>query len=328
MRKLFLIVSFLIAIQAIDLTRMQQALAQQAQEPVRVGILGSGPPLRSHPVIASFRKELAALGYSEGLNLVVEERWQPPDKKEWLPEAIAALERVNVRVILAYGAVAARALKSAGTRIPVVFIMVIPTAEFVSNPARPEGNMTGFTNFDPKLARQQLELLKQVVPNAKRIAFLGDEVVGDGPFKPHEAAARALGFEPLILKLRALQLDIDGAFATMHRERVDALVTLAHPIIRIHRLKIGENAKKSRLPSLFPTGGADAGGILTYGTELIEMAKPAAIYVDQILKGAKPSELPVRPIINHQLIVNLKTAEVLSMNIPPEVLKAAAAVIR
>jgi putative tryptophan/tyrosine transport system substrate-binding protein len=327
MRKLVL-VSVVTAIAVIGLARVYEALAQQAPEPARVGILGSGPPLRFHPVIVSFREELAALGYSEGTKLVVEERWQPPDKKEWLPEAIADLERANVRVILAYGAIAARALKTAGTRIPSVFVMVIPTAEFVSNPEKPEGNATGFSNFDPKLARQQLEILKQVGPNIKRIAFLGDEAVGEGPFKPHEAAARALGLEPLTLKLRAVQLDIDGAFASMQRERVDALVTLAHPLIRIHRLKIGENARKLRLPSLFPAGGKDAGGLLTYGTELIEIAKPAAVYVDRILKGAKPSELPVRSVINHRLIVNLKTAEVLSITIPAELLKAAAEVIQ
>jgi putative tryptophan/tyrosine transport system substrate-binding protein len=330
MRKRSLLISVVVGLSLIGVTHPQQAPAQQAPEPARVGILGPGPP-PSMPsaLIASFRNELTNLGYSEGKNLIVEERWRlPSDKDEWLPQAIADLERANVQVIFAFGAIPARALKAAGTKIPSVFAMVIPTAEFVSNPEKPEGNMTGFTIFDPKLPHRQLELLKQVVPEAQRIAFLGDEVVGSAPFKPHEDAARSLGLEPIILKVRAPQPDLDGAFREMQRQRADALVVLLHPIIGVHRLKIGEYATKLRLPSLFAPGFADAGGLLTYGTEFTEAANHAAAYINRILKGAKPSELPTRIVLNHRLIVNLKTAQALSITVPSEVLNAAVEIIR
>jgi putative tryptophan/tyrosine transport system substrate-binding protein len=331
MRKRSLLFFAVAAISLIGLARVQEAPAQQAPETARVGILGPGlPPLQNlpHPVITSLRTALADLGYGEGKNLVLEERWQPADKKDWLPEAIADLERAKMHVIFAFGAIPARALKAAGTTIPSVFIMVFPTAEFVSNPDKPEGSMTGFTIFDPKLPRQQLEFIKQVVPKAQRIAFLGDEAVGPGPFKPHEDAARSLGLEPLVLKLRAPQPDLDAAFEQIQRERVDALVMIPAPIIGVHRLKIGEYATKIRLPTLFPAGTADAGGLLTYGTEFADASKHAADYIDRILKGAKPSDLPVQTVHRHKLIVNLKAAQALSITVPPEVLNAAAEIIR
>jgi putative tryptophan/tyrosine transport system substrate-binding protein len=306
-------------------------LAQQAPEIARVGILAPGlppPPHLPSAVTASFRKALSELDYVEGKNLVLEERWQPSGKKEWLPDAIRELESANVQVIFAFGAIPARALKAANTTIPSVFIMVIPTTEFVSNPKQPEGRMTGFTIFDPKLPRQQLEILRQVLPTAKRVAYLGDEAVGAGPFRPHEEAARSLGLEPVVLKLHAPKPDLAEAFEEMKRQQTDALVVLPHPIIGVHRQSIGEYALKTRLPALFPAGGADAGGLLTYGTEFAVATKPAAVYVDRILKGAKPSDLPVETILQHELIVNLKTAQALSITVPPDVLKNAMRVVK
>ena len=179
-----------------------------------------------HPVVSAFRSTLSDPRIQGREHLVVEERWQPANKTEWLPEAIADLERAKVNVIFALGAIPARALKAAGTTIPSVFLMVIPTAEFVANTEKPEGSMPGFTIFDPKLPRQQLEILKQTVPIARRVAFIGDEAVGQGPFKPHEDAARALGLEPLVIKLRAPQPDLVGAFDEIQRERVEGLVAL------------------------------------------------------------------------------------------------------
>jgi putative tryptophan/tyrosine transport system substrate-binding protein len=309
----------------------QKALAQHSPPLARVGFLGPGLPRiggAQHPVVSALRSTLSDLGYKEGSNLVVEERWQPANKTEWLPEAIADLERAKVNVIFALGAIPARALKAAGTTIPSVFIMVIPTAEFVSNIEKPEGSMTGFTIFDPNLPRQQLEIFKQTAPNARRVAFIGDEAVGQGPFKPHEDAARALGLEPLVIKLRAPQPDLIGAFDEIQRERVEGLVALAHPIIGVHRLRIGELATKLGLPTLFPTGMEDAAGVLTYGTDFAEAAKLATDYVVRILKGTKPGELPVQTVHRHTLVVNLKTAQALSINIPPEVLNAAAEIVK
>ena len=331
MRRRSLIRAGLAAFALLGLGHARKALAQHSLPLARVGFLGPGLPRIGgvqHPVVSAFRSTLSDLGYKEGSNLVVEERWQPANKTEWLPEAIADLERAKVNVIFALGAIPARALKAAGTTIPSVFIMVIPTAEFVANTEKPEGSMTGFTIFDPKLPRQQLEILKQTVPIARRVAFIGDEAVGQGPFKPHEDAARALGLEPLVIKLRAPQPDLVGAFDEIQRERVEGLVALPHPIIGVHRLKISELATKLRLPTLFPAGMEDVAGLLTYGTDFAVGAKLAADYVDRILKGAKPNELPVQTVHRHTLVVNLKTAQALSITVPPEVLNAAAQIVK
>jgi putative ABC transport system substrate-binding protein len=315
----------------LGLGNARSALAQPTAPMARVGVLGAGAAWTGggrHPVLMAFLSVLSDAGYREGSNLLIEERWQPPNTTVWLPEAIADLERAKVNVIFALGAIPARALKAAGTTIPIVFVMIIPTAEFVSNPERPEGVMTGFTIFDPKLPRQQLELFRQAVPITKRVAIIGDEAVGPGPFKPHEDAARALGLEPLVIKLQAPQPDLNKAFDDMQREKVEGLIVLRHPIIGEYRHKISELAIKLKLPTLFPTGYEDSAGLLTYGTDFIEGAKPAGHYVDRILKGAKPNELPVQTVVRHTLVVNLKTAQALSIAIPPDVLKGAAEVVK
>jgi putative tryptophan/tyrosine transport system substrate-binding protein len=308
-----------------------QALAQQASEIARVGILGFGPqpPPSRRGTVNDFRRTLADLGYVEGKSLIIEERWQPPGKKDWLPEAIAELESTKVQAFFAFGAVPVRALRAAGTTIPIVFTVVVSTREFVSNPEKPEGNMTGFTIFNPKLPHEQLELVRQVAPNARRIAFVGDGSLPDIVFKPYEDTAGAKGLGFLTLKLQPPQPDLEGAFTTIQSEQADAVVVLPHPLTSMHRVKIAEYVTKLRLPSLWGAPGfADAGGLLIHGTDFGETAKPAAEYVSRILRGAKPSELPVQTIIRNKLIVNLKTAESLSITVPPTVLNAATDTIR
>ena len=329
MRRRPLICAGSAAVALLGLGDARKARAQSSA--ARVGFLAPGLPRlggAQHPVVSALRSALSDFGYKEGNNLVIEERWQPTNKTEWLPEAIADLERAKVDVIFALGAIPARALKAAGTVTPSVFIMVIPTAEFVANPEKPEGSMTGFTIFDPALPRQQLEIFKRTVPNARRVAFIGDAAVGEGPFKPHEDAARALGLEPLIIKLRAPQPDLVGAFDEVQRERVEGLVALAHPIIGVHRMKISELATKLRLPTLFPNGMEDVAGLLTYGTDFALAAKLATDYVVRILRGAKPSELPVQTVHRHTLVINLKTAQALSITVPPDVLNAASQIVK
>ena len=331
MRKKLLFFMLLIALPIASLIQMNQALAQQASEVARVGILGFGvePPPARKGTVNNFRRTLADLGYVEGKNLVVEERWQPPGKKDWLPDAIAELERAKVHVFFAFGAVPVRALKTAGTTTPTVFTIIVSAREFVSNNEKPEGNMTGFTVFNPKLPQEQLELIKQVAPNAKRIALVGDGALPDVVFKPYESAVGAIGLEPLTIKLQPPQPDLDSAFSAIERERADAIVMLPHPLTSQHRTAISERVAKSRLPNLW--GGpafADAGGLLSHGTDFAETGKPAAEYVARVLKGAKPGDLPVQTIIRNQLIVNLKTAETLSITVPPAVLNAATETIR
>lgn len=183
--------------------------------------------------------------------------------------------------------------------------------------------MTGFTTFDPAQARAQLVLLKQVLPAMQRVAVFGDDAVGAEPFRPHESAARTLGLEPLILKVRAPQPDCETLFEAVRRERAGAAVVLEHPITIMHRKRIAEHAATHGIATLFPRDSADAGGLLAYGTPFTEAARRAATYVGRILEGARPHELPVETVHRPELVVNLKTARALSVTIPDDVLNKA-----
>jgi putative tryptophan/tyrosine transport system substrate-binding protein len=307
-----------------------QPATQSPANVAKVGILAPGiapPPGMPSQVLQVFRKALAEQGYVEGRNLQIDERWQPPGKPDWLPPAIDDMARAKVEAIFAFGAIPARAIKTTKTAIPTVFIMVIPTGEFVANPQRPEATMTGFTTFDPKLPRQQLEILKQALPAMKRIAYIGDEAVGEAPFKPHEAAARALGLDVTIHKIRPPKPDYPALFATIKQDKAEALVLLEHPLTSVHRKIIAEQAMKNGLPTLAPRLAADVGVLLAYGTPLSEAAKPAASHIARILKGASPAELPVEAVHRHELIVNANTAKQLRVSLPQEVLSKAAQVV-
>jgi ABC-type uncharacterized transport system substrate-binding protein len=302
------------------------AQAQQPGKMMRGGFLGPGPaptaPLRE------FRQGLDELGYVDGRDVIIETRWAE-GRIDQLPALAAELVGLKVDIIVGVGAVVARAAKSVTTTIPVVIAVVIDpvAAGLVANLERPGGNVTGLTTFDPQEARKKLELLKEVVPGLARVALLGDQALHSLE-AVHEEQARAMGLQPQSLKIAGASPDLQGVFQTMERSRADALLVLDLPATVAHRRSIAELAAQQRLPTLFAGGVSDAGGLLAYGTRVTKAARRLAAYVDRIIKGAQPADLPFEVVVRPELIVNLKTAQEIGVTIPPNVLVRADRVIR
>lgn len=298
--------------------------AQEAKSP-RVGLIFLGD---AGPNYDTIRKGLEQLGYVEGKTIAFEARFAR-GKLDRLPEIAAELARLNVDVIAAVGAVGARAAMKATEKIPIVFVAVIdPVAtKFASSLERPGGNVTGIMAFDPQLPRKQLELLKEVLPKLARVAILSDLDVADAFGKATEAAARALGLQPQMIKVRGPAPDLEGAFSAMIKEGAEALVVLEVPVTIDHQMRIGELAARHRLPALFPGGQANAGGLITFGTSILNTVPRIPDYVDRILKGARPSEMPIEVITRLELMINLKTAKEIGATIPTELIKRADRVI-
>jgi ABC-type uncharacterized transport system substrate-binding protein len=303
------------------------AEAQQTAKIHRVGFLYPGS-IRSTPAFDAFRRGLAELGYVEGQNIVIEPR-SAEGQYERVPELAAELVQLKVDVIAVQGAVTVRAAQKVVTKIPMVFAIVVdPVAEdVVANVERPGGNITGVTTFDPQQPRKQLELLKQAMPGLKRVAFLGDQGIREDAMKAKEEQAHALGLQSQRFRVAGPAPDLAGAFAAFRQGRADAVVVLEEPVPLNNRKKIAELAAKYRLPTMFPASGADAGGLIAYGTSLAEGYRHMTAYVDKILKGASPGGLPVETVNRYELIVNLKTAREIGVTIPSEVLKRADRVI-
>jgi putative ABC transport system substrate-binding protein len=279
--------------------------------------------------LEALRQGLADLGHVEGRDYIIEARFAE-GRVERLPELAADLVRLNVDVIALIGAVTARAARKATTNIPIVFVMVVdPVADnVVASLERPGGNVTGITSFDPLQPRKQLELLKDALPGLARVAILGDRGVSDALLKANEEQARTLGLQPIGLKVGGPAPDFEGAFSTARKERADAVLFLEEPIVFINRKKIAQLAASNRMPTMVPGDWADIGGLIAYGTGLVEGAGRMSVYVDKILKGAKPGDLPVEVLTRYRLTINLKTAREIGVTIPPEVIKRANQVIQ
>jgi ABC-type uncharacterized transport system substrate-binding protein len=301
--------------------------AQPADKVSRVGFLA--PQGRSLPLFEAFQKGLADLGYVEGRNVVIEPRFAE-GHYERFPEIFAELIRLKVDVLAVTGAVTARAAKKAVSDIPIVFSVVVdPVADnVVASLERPGGNLTGVTSFDPQQAGKQLELLKEVIPGLKRVTVLGDQGVSEALIKASEAQAKEAGLQVQRLRVTGPNPDLEGAFAAMKKERAQALLVLEEPVLGVHATRIAELAARDRLPTLFAPSRVAAGGLLSYGTSQTAAIRRMATYVDKVLKGAKPAELPVETVTPYELIVNLKTAQEIGVTIPPEVVKRADRVIR
>ncbi len=314
---------------------MELKTPTQAEQPVkipRVGFLSttSAPtPAAPAPFLEAFRRGLSDLGYVEGRNVVTESRFAE-GQLDRLRDLTAELVRLKVDVITMIGAVTVRAARNVTTNTPIVFAVVVdPVADgVVASMERPGGNVSGITSFDPQQPRKQLGLLKQAIPGLVRVAILGDQGVSEALLRANEEQARALGLQTQSLRVVGPTPDLDGAFAAVKRERADALLILEEPIVVVYRKRIAELAAKDRLPTLFARDWADAGGLIAYGTSLGEAAWRMAVYVDKILKGTKPGDLPVEVLTQHKLIINLKTAREIGVTIPPEVLKRADQIIQ
>jgi putative tryptophan/tyrosine transport system substrate-binding protein len=303
-------------------------LVAEAQQPrgksARIGLLGDVPPFLDE----AFRQGLRELGYIEGQNIVIEHR-SPEWKYERLPGLAAELVRLKVDVIVAASPAATKAAKQATSTIPIVFtVSGDPVAEgFVASLARPGGNITGLATISPDLVGKHLEMLKGVAPMVSRVAVLQNPNTHRGVLRQAAGSARGLGVQLHILEARTPS-EIETAFATMSSQRVDAILVLRDAVFRAQRTQITALAAKNRLPAVYGLREeAEAGGLIAYGASVPQLYRRAAAYVDKILKGAKPAELPVEQPTTFELVINLKTARALGLTIPPSLLQRADQVI-
>jgi putative ABC transport system substrate-binding protein len=310
------------------------AEAQQAAKIARIGWLGANPAL-GRDMQDAFLQGLRDLGYVEGRNLVIEYR-DAEGKADRLPALAAELVALKVDVIVVGGTVAALAAKQATRTLPVVFASVGDpvTSGLVTSLARPDGNVTGLSNLNVELVGKRLELLTQAVPGVSRVAVLwqpgalGERTEKD-MLKAAEVAARVLGVRLQFVEARGPD-DFDRAFSDMTSARAGALTVLppANMFLREHR-RLVDLAAKNRLPAEYTSREfVDAGGLMAYGPNRADLFRRAATYVDKILKGAKPGDLPVEQATKFELVINLKTAKALGLTIPQSVLARADEVIQ
>jgi putative ABC transport system substrate-binding protein len=294
----------------------------------RIGILT--PTVAPYPVLDAFRQGLRDLGYVEGHTIALEYRFAD-GRFERLPALAAELVRLQVDVILADGGQATAAAQHATRTIPIVFPAVPdPVGQgLVASLARPGGNSTGLSFDDPEIMGKRLELLAEAVPGVTHVAYLW-HAARIAPHALHEAetAARALGVQLHPVEVRAPYL-FEQAFATMTAAHADALITLPSAVFADRRTQILELAVKTRLPGIFPEKKyAEAGGLMSYGPSIAANFHRAAIYVDKILKGTQPADLPVEQPTTFELVINLKTAQALGLTIPSVLLFQADQVIQ
>jgi len=305
------------------------AETQQLQKVGRLGVL-TGQSLEGSPNAYALRQGLSDLGYREGQNIVIEWRGAA-GRVERLSELAAELVKLQVDVIVADNNPAVAAAQKATRRIPIV--MVFPTDPvglgFVASLARPGGNTTGLSTQGSETGGKRLELLKEAVPNLARLAILWDpsEPGRRDQVKEVETAARASGVKVQLVEARSLS-ELDGAFATIAREGAGAVYVQGSTIMLAHRARIAELAARRRLPTMCGTREfVEAGCLLSYNANFRDLYRRAAYFVDKILKGAKPSDLPVEQPAKFELVMNLKTAKMLGLTIPPSLLLRADSVI-
>jgi putative tryptophan/tyrosine transport system substrate-binding protein len=291
----------------------------------RIGVLLAGD--RSYPSFAAFQDGMRELGHIEGQTVTMEARFAA-GQLDRLPGLAAELVALQVNVIVVIGAVTFWAARQATSDIPIVFTIVLdPVAlGIVSNADRPGGNATGVTNFNASQAKSQIQILKQALPGLARLAILGDAGVPDTLPNLNRAAAEAEGLRPQVLLLNDAE-DLDKAFSAFRDEGVDALLSLEVPRTSTYGRRIAELAAAARLPTMFGRDLARYGPMFAYGTSLAAAARRMAGMVDQILKGARPGDLPVERVEQPELIVNLKVAREIGVTIPPDVLAHANQVI-
>jgi putative tryptophan/tyrosine transport system substrate-binding protein len=266
---------------------------------------------------------------NEGRNISLEYR-SAEGRAERLPELAAELVRLKVDVIVTITPPGVRAAKQATSTIPIVMGAVDDAVEqgFVASLARPGGNITGASSLNPELSGKRLELLKEAFPKVSRVAVLREAIGGASSLRATIAAGRALGVQLQILELRDPN-ELESAFAAMTRERAGALDVLPGLMITGYMRQIVDLAAKARLQAMFPDiRFVESGGLMSYGPSLSEMYRRAAVYVDKVLKGAKPGELPVEQPTKFEFVINLKAAKQIGLTIPPNVLARADRVIR
>jgi putative tryptophan/tyrosine transport system substrate-binding protein len=302
--------------------------AQQKANPV-IGFLGTGSPGAFAPVVAAFHQGLSETGYAEGQNLAIEYRWAE-SRYDRLPALAEDLVRRNVDVIATGGTPAALAAKNATSTIPIIFNVGDPIElGLVAGLSRPGGNLTGFSNLTVEMNPKRLELLSELVPQAKVIALLVNQ---NNPNTERnitdvQSAAQAKGMQLPILKA-ATESEIDAAFATLLRLHASALLISADPFFNSRREQLVALASRHAVPAIYAfREWATAGGLISYGPSLAATFRQVGIYAGRILNGAKPADLPVQQPTTFELVINLKTAKALGLTVPPSILARADEVI-
>jgi len=305
------------------------AEAQQAPKVPRIGYLsGTGPKA---PTVVGFRRGLRDLGYIEGENILIEYR-DIGVTQDRIPSLVAELVQLKVDVLVVSTGSTIRAAKQATKTIPIVMMTTEdPVATgLIDTLARPGGNITGLTLLTRELSGKRIELLKEMVPTISRVGYLlPDSSDARIRFKEYEAAARALKITLESLELQRQNPDFEGAFQAAVKGRVSALITARNALLVVNRKQIADLAIKNRLPSMSERNDmVEAGGLVSYGTNEAENYRRAALYVDKILKGVKPADLPVEQPTKFELVINLKTAKQIGLTIPQSVLFRADRVIK
>jgi ABC-type uncharacterized transport system substrate-binding protein len=309
------------------------AEAQQAPKVPRIGFLaGSGDTENPGFNVEAFRQGLRSLGYIEGKNILVDYRYGE-GKEDRFPSLIAELVQLKVDVLVVPPLMAIREAKQATKTIPIVMVTTQDpvAAGIIDSLARPGGNITGVTRLTVELSGKRLELLKEVTPTLSRVGVLWD-AAGAGSamsFNEYEVAARALKLQFQALGVRGPSPDFEAAFQSAAKARAGALIAITGALFNRYEKRIADLAIQHRLPSLYERSGyVESGGLMSYAANDSDQYKRAAVYVDKILKGAKPADLPVEQPTKFELVINLKTAKQIGLTIPPNVLARADRVIR
>jgi ABC-type uncharacterized transport system substrate-binding protein len=320
-----------IVVAVVSLAIAVLAQAQQPKKIPRIGFLSAVSASSISPRTEAFRQGLRELGYVEGQSIVVEYRWAE-GKFDRLPDLAAELVRLKVDVILSGGPTATRPAKEATVTIPIVMAFDDDPvgSGFVASLARPGGNITGLSTLAPEISGKQLELLKEIVPRLSRVAVFGTSTRSGNAqaLREIELAAGTLGVQLQYLDVLGAK-DIEALFRAASKGRADAVLALASPTLLLQRTQIADLAVKNRLPAIYDRAEfVEDGGLMTYSVSITDLFRRAATYVDKILKGAKPADLPVEQPTKFEFIVNLKAAKQIGLTIPPNVLARADKVIR
>jgi putative tryptophan/tyrosine transport system substrate-binding protein len=307
------------------------AAAQQSKKVSRIGYVAAGSPATAGHHAQAFVQGLRELGYVDGQNILIEYRWAE-GKLENLPAFVADLVHLKVDVIVSSATPAIRFAKEQTNAIPIVMAGVTDPvgAGFVASLARPGGNITGLTHLSPDLTGKRLELLKEVVPRLLRVAVLWNPNHPGQPLAYKESVVVAQALKVTLISMESRNREeIERVLSGMGKKRPQALFELPDPLIFFNRELITQFAAKYRLPAMYSFREyVDAGGLMSYGTSFPDLFHRAATYVDKILKGATPADLPVEQPRKFELVINLKTAKQINLTIPPNVLVRADKVIR
>ncbi len=310
--------------------------AQQAPKTAKIGILSATTPAALAPSVEAFKQGLRELGWVEGKSFVLEVRYgegKGEGKVERLSELARELVALKMHVIVTPADLSIAAIKRETQTIPIVMALSSDPvgAGFVASLARPGGNITGLSNISPELSGKRVELLREAVPGLSRLALLWNPEVRGAvlDYKEAASAARSLRVEVQSVEVSRAE-DLDRAFSTITSWRAQALMLPGiNPVGFANRAQIVSFAQRNRLPSMFPTKEyVDSGGLMSYGPSLVDLFRRAAGYVDKILKGAKPADLPVQQPTKFELVINLKTAKALGLTLPQSLLRRADEVIQ